>query len=134
MDIHLQEFKISTYNNEDGQQKTTKGWIYNKQSYYAGKISLDNIIVDLNYKGLDLDYSKLPTEEFKGDIGNLRDFMYKEHKFPQNFIQEIKENDKQFFYMTNNNFELKNSEKEINENDNFMDGDIKIEIVCVRNS
>lgn len=128
LDIYIEEFKISTHFTEDGQEKINKTWIhqFHSNTHFAGKLTLDNIIIDSNTKGMDFDYLILPKENYRGNIGNLKDFMNREYNLNKNVIQEVHESDRQLYYMTNEKFYPNES------CDNFYDGDIRVEVVCVR--
>ena len=130
IDISIEEFKINTYHDENGEKKITKHWNYsfNNKGHFKGKIAIDNIIIDTNENGLDFDYFNLPKEEYKGDLDNLKNFISKEFHYDKNNIQEIKEGNRQFFYMTDYFFAI----RENNDINNFSEGDIRIEIITVR--
>jgi hypothetical protein len=134
IDINIQEYKILTDINQNGEEKIIKTWEYvskKNTTHFAGKILLDNVVIDLNCKGLNTNIDFLRKDQFKGDINNLREFMFKKYDYNQLYIQEIREKETQFFYMTNKHFEIKNSHLDNCSNNNFMNGDLKIEIICV---
>ena len=56
--------------------------------------------------------------------------MFNEHKFSQDHVQEVKDSNSQFFYMTNSNLDMKDAD-DTDESNNFTEGDIKIEMKCV---
>lgn len=122
--VLVEEFKKSTYTNEEGEEKTNTTWTKNKETDYNGKLLLDkNIVIDLknNYGFYNFD-GYFQKEGFEGNVENLKSFLRSKFDVRNDFFRkDTSDGDGYFYFLKNENSDFNNHE----------DGDMRVSMKFV---
>lgn len=125
MEVLVEEFKKSTYTNQEGEEKTTTMWISKNHNDYNGKLLLDkNIVIDLknNHYGFHGFETHFQKEGFEGNIDNLKSFIKSKYCVQNNFFRKYSNSaDEHFYFLKNDNGDFHD----------YEDGDIRASVKFV---